>query len=156
MDTNRDHHPLAAPSGAAAAAPAPALVRGLSLAAIVGLIVGNQLGTSVYTLPAAVADKAGPLGLVSWLVAALGFFLVAEVFAALGPRYPRTGGPYVFALEALGRFTGFQTVWCYWISTVIGNVAIATGVIAYLGVFYPALDGSAPLRFAVGQRGLCL
>ena len=151
MVADRDRNPVGAPTGASGQAPAPSLVRGLSLAAMVALIVGNQLGTSVYTLPAAVAKEAGPLGIVAWIVAALGFFLLAEVFAALGPRYPRTGGPYVFALEAFGRFTGFETVWCYWISTVVGNVAIATGVIAYLGVFIPELDGSPLLRFAFAQ-----
>ena len=115
------------------------------------LIVGNQLGTSLTTLPAAVAGVAGPLGILAWIVAALGFFMLAEVYASLGPRFPRTGGPYVFALEGLGRFAGFQTVWCHWFGVVVGNVAIATGVIAYLAVFIPALDRSAGLRFVLGQ-----
>ena len=73
------------------------------------------------------------------------------MYASLGPRFPRTGGPYVFALEAMGRFAGFQTMWCHWFGVVVGNVAIATGLIAYLAVFVPVLDGSAAWRFVVGQ-----
>lgn len=127
------------------------LVRGLSLGALVALVVGNQLGTSLYTLPAAVAAAAGPLGVVAWLIAAAGFYLIAETFAELGVRFPRTGGPYVFAAEALGRFAGFETAWCYWLATWIGNVAIATGVVAYLGYFFPSLDQSDTRRFVVAQ-----
>ena len=92
------------------------LRRGLTLGALVALVVGNQLGTSLYTLPASVANAAGPLGVVSWLVGAVGFWMLAEVVAGLGPRFERTGGPYVFADAAFGRFVGFQTAWCYWLS----------------------------------------
>ena len=134
----------------ASAAPAQ-LRRGLTLGALVALVVGNQLGTSLYTLPAAVANAAGPLGVVAWLVAAAGFFLLAEVFAELGPRFPRTGGPYVFADAVLGRFVGFETAWCYWLTAWVGNVAIVTGLVAYLGYFVPAMDQHAWLRFVVAQ-----
>lgn len=140
-------------AGASPAAPAsaPALTRGLSLGALVALVVGNQLGTSLYTLPASVANAAGPLGVISWLVAALGFYLLAEVFAQLGPRFPRTGGPYVFAERAFGRFVGFQTAWAYWISVWVGNVAIVTGVVAYVGFFVPAIDQVPWIRFLTAQ-----
>ncbi len=133
------------------AAPPAQLRRGLTLGALVALVVANQLGTSLYTLPAAVAGAAGPIGILAWLVAAAGFYLIAETFAELATRYPRTGGPYVFAAEALGGFFGFETAWCYWLAAWIGNVAIATGVVAYLGYFIPALDLSDTLRFMTGQ-----
>lgn len=133
------------------AAPARQLRRGLTLGALIALVVANQLGTSLYTLPAAVAGEVGPIGVVAWLIAAAGFYLIAETFAELATRFPRTGGPYVFAAEAFGRFAGFETAWCYWLTAWIGNVAIATGVVAYLGYFIPALDRSDLLRFAAGQ-----
>jgi APA family basic amino acid/polyamine antiporter len=135
-------------------APAPQLRRGLPLGALVALVVGNQLGTSLYTLPAAVATEAGPLGVIAWVIAAIGFWFIAETFAALGPRFPRTGGPYVFAEAAMGRFAGFETAWCYWLTAWVGNVAIATGLVAYLGWFFPAMDQSALLRFVVAQAML--
>ncbi len=142
---------VATADAVASPAPAPQLRRGLPLGALIALVVGNQLGTALYTLPAAVAASVGPLGLVAWLLAALGFWLIAETFAELGPRFPRTGGPYVFAEVALGRFTAFETAWCYWLTVWVGNVAIATGVVAYLGFFIPALDQSPLLRFLAAQ-----
>jgi len=110
----------------------PSLVRGLSLLGAVALVVGNMVGTSVYTLPAALAAACGPLGILAWVVTAAGYLFVALVYARLGPLYPRTGGPYVFAREAFGDFAGFLVVWSYWISSTVGNAAIALAVVGYL------------------------
>jgi APA family basic amino acid/polyamine antiporter len=136
----------------------PALARGITLVGAVAFVVGNMVGTSIYTLPASLAAEVGPLGIVAWLVAAVGFFFVALVYASLGRRYPRTGGPYVYAREAFGEFIGFQTVWAYWFSATTGNAAIALGVVGYVVTFWPAVEGEAWLRFALGQAlvwGLC-
>jgi basic amino acid/polyamine antiporter, APA family len=148
-----------APSGGHAPISRPALVRGLTLLGTVALCVGNMVGTSVYTLPASLAKATGPLGLVAWLVTAVGYLFVALVYASLGVRYPRTGGPYVYAREAFGEFAGFQTVWAYWVSSVIGNAAIVTGVVGYAVGFSNPLAGSTMLQFLLAQTllwGLCL
>jgi basic amino acid/polyamine antiporter, APA family len=117
----------------------------------VALVVGNMVGTSIYTLPASLADRTGPLGILAWLLTAAGYFFVALVYASLGTRYQRTGGPYVFAREAFGEFAGFQTVWAYWFSCTIGNAAITTGVVGYLVGFSPVLAASALLQFLLAQ-----
>ena len=129
----------------------PSYVRGLTLLGAVALVVGNMVGTSIYTLPASLAKDVGPLGLVAWLVAAVGFFFVALVYASLGRRYPKTGGPYVFVRQAFGEFAGFQTVWAYWISATTGNAAIATGAVAYIAGFSNELAASRGLQFALAQ-----
>lgn len=138
----------------------PGFRRALGLLATVALVVGNMVGTSVYTLPASLAAETGPLGIVAWIVTAIGYFFVAIVYASLGARYPRTGGPYVYAREAFGDFAGFQTVWAYWVSAVIGNAAIVTGVVGYAVGFSPAFAEAGPLpHFLLAQGmlwGLCL
>jgi basic amino acid/polyamine antiporter, APA family len=132
--------------------PSPvAFARGVTLLGAVALIVGNMVGTSIYTLPANLAREVGPLGIVAWLVAALGYVFVALVYAHLGSLYPRTGGPYVFAREALGDFAGFQTVWAYWLSATIGNASIAAGVVGYLVHLSPPLAESRWLQFGAAQ-----
>jgi APA family basic amino acid/polyamine antiporter len=138
---------------------APHLIRGLTLLGTVALVVGNMVGTSIYTLPASLADVAGPFGLVAWLFVATGYLFVAIVYARLGTRFPRTGGPYVFARAAFGDLAGFITVWSYWVSTVIGNAAIVTGAVGYLVGFFPPLEHSSVGRFALAQAllwTLCL
>lgn len=136
----------------------PAFVRGVTLLGAVALCVGNMVGTSIYTLPASLAATTGPLGIVSWIVTAAGYALVAIVYASLGVRYPRTGGPYVFAREAFGDAAGFVTVWSYWVSSVIGNAAIVTSAVGYAEGFSPLLAGSAWRSFLLAQAlvwGLC-
>src|SRR5438876_8941206 len=132
-----------------AAAAEPTFVRGVTLLGAVALVVGNMVGTSMYTLPASLAQAVGPLGIVAWLLTALGYLGVALVYANLGARYPRTGGPYVFAREAFGDFAGFLSVWLYWISAVIGNAGIVTGVVAYAEGFLPVLASNHLLRLGV-------
>jgi len=137
---------------------AASLVRGLTLLGTVALCVGNMVGTSVYTLPASLAQTTGPFGIVAWALTAAGYLFVALVYASLGTRYPVTGGPYVFAREAFGSVIGFQSVWSYWISAVVGNAAIVTAVVGYAVGFSRPLAGSVPLQFALAQAllwGLC-
>ena len=143
-----------------ASAERPGFRRALGLLATVALVVGNMVGTSVYTLPASLAAETGPLGILAWILTAIGYFFVALAYASLGARYPRTGGPYVYAREAFGDFAGFQTVWAYWVSAVIGNAGIVTGVVGYAVAFSPVLaDGGPWPSFLLAQAllwGLCL
>src|SRR5260370_11878518 len=127
----------------------PTFVRAVTLVGAVAIVVGNMVGTSMYTLPASPAHVVGPLGILPWLLTALGDFGVAFVYANLGARYPRTGGPYGFAREAFGDFGGVLSVWLYWISALIGNAGIVTGVIAYAEGFLPVLSADHVLRFVV-------
>jgi APA family basic amino acid/polyamine antiporter len=129
----------------------PSLLRGLSLLGAVALIVGNMVGTSIYTLPASLAKECGPLGIVAWILTAAGYLFIALVYAHLGPRYPRTGGPYVFAREAFGEFAGFLVVWAYWISATVGNAGIALAIVGYFAGFSGELEGSAGAKFALAQ-----
>ena len=133
-------------------------LRDVGLLGAVALCVGNMVGTSIYTLPASLAATTGPLGVVSWLVTAAGYALVAVVYASLGVRYPRCGGPYVFARAAFGELAGFATVWSYWVSSVVGNAAIVTSVVGYAEGFSPFLGGSPARSFLLAQGlvwGLC-
>ncbi|HEX9937280.1 MAG TPA: APC family permease [Longimicrobium sp.] len=151
-------HP-AGPSARGPHAARPSLVRGLTLLGTVALVVGNMVGTSVYTLPASLAQAVGPLGIVAWGVTAAGYLFVALVYASLGTRYPVTGGPYVYTREAFGDFAGFQAVWSYWISAVVGNAGIVTAVVGYAVGFSRPLAESTLLQFGLAQAllwGLCL
>ena len=137
----------------------PRLTGALTTVGAVVLVAGNVVGSSVYTLAASLAEVAGPLALVAWPLAALGFLFVAQVFGSLGTRIPRTGGPYAFARDAFGDLAGFQTLWGYWLSAVIGNAAIVTSLVAYATAFVPALEQHAVYRLGLALAvlwGLCL
>jgi APA family basic amino acid/polyamine antiporter len=126
-----------APSAPSPPRTAGSLVRGVGLLAATALVVVNMVGSSIYTLPASIARDVGPLGIVAWALTALGYLFVALVYARLGTRYPRTGGPYVYARTAFGDLAGFVTVWCYWLSATIGNAAIVQSAVGYAPDLWP-------------------
>jgi len=127
------------------------LVRGLTLLGTIALVVGNMVGTSIYTLPASLAKTCGPLGILAWVLTAAGYLFVALVYARLGPRLLRTGGPYVFAREAFGEFAGFLVAWSYWISATVGNAGIALALVGYFGGFSETIEQSTGAKLALAQ-----
>jgi basic amino acid/polyamine antiporter, APA family len=114
----------------------PRLKRSMGLWMATALVVGNMVGSGIFTLPAALSGEAGPASILALVFTGIGAMLLALVFANLGRAYPRTGGPYYFARRAFGDFVGFQTAWAYWIAAWVGNAAIAVAFAGYLGVFW--------------------
>lgn len=110
----------------------------LSLWTLTALVAGNMIGSGIFLLPADLA-KVGSITLLSWVFTAVGAFFLAILFSRLSKLHPHTGGPYVFAKLGLGRFFGFQTLYCYWIAIWAGNAAIALAGVSYASVFFPSL-----------------
>lgn len=125
------------------------LARNVGLLGATALVVVNMVGSSIYTLPASIAKNVGPSGIVAWGLTALGYLFLARVYAQLGTRFPRTGGPYEYARVAFGDLAGFAVVWSYWLSATIGNAAIVQSVVGYAPELWPALGGDRVLQFAL-------
>lgn len=102
----------------------------------VALVVGNAIGSGVFLLPASLAPY-GLNSVIAWGFTSAGALLLAVVFASLSRWFPHAGGPYGYVKLAFGPLTAFLTVWGYWISIWVGNVAIATGAISYLTPLMP-------------------
>lgn len=127
---------LTKPRPSRTSAARPRLKRSMGLWMATALVVGNMVGSGIFTLPAVLAGEAGPASIVALVFTGVGAMLLALVFANLGRAHPRTGGPYYFARRAFGDFVGFQTAWAYWIAAWVGNAAIAVAFAGYLGVFW--------------------
>lgn len=102
------------------------------------LVIGNMIGSGVFLLPAALAPF-GWNGVAGWVVTTAGALCLAVTFGRLARAFPKAGGPYAYAREAFGPLVGFVVAWSYWISMWVGNVAIATGVIAPLSTVFPGV-----------------
>ena len=114
------------------------------------LVVGNMIGAGVFLMPAALAAY-GSIGLLGWLFAAIGAFLLARVFSNLSQLMPQSdGGPYAFARRGFGDFAGFLVAWGYWISIWCANAAIVVSLISALSTFFPMLQTSPVLAIMVG------
>jgi len=102
------------------------------------LVVGNMTGSGIFLLPAALAFYGG-ITIFGWIFTLIGSVFLALVFSRLSKLITRAGGPYTYAREGFGDFTGFLVAWGYWISIWCGNAAIAVAGVGYLSVFFPAL-----------------
>ncbi len=112
------------------------------------LVVGNQIGSGIFLLPAALAPYQG-YAVASWVFSAGGTLLLAVTFARLARRIPHAGGPYVYARVGFGEFTGFFMGWGYWISCIATNAAIASASVSYVSAFWPVVGQSTGVAAAV-------
>ena len=115
------------------------------------LVVGNMIGSGIFLLPAALAPF-GADNLPGWLLTAAGAVALALIFAQLSRAVPGAGGPYTYTREAFGDLAGFTVGWAYWVSVWVGNAAIATGAVGYLGSFVPWVTRS-PFNTALTTLG---
>ncbi|WBO69748.1 APC family permease [Streptomyces camelliae] len=110
------------------------------------IYVGAILGAGILALPALAAQVAGPASLLAWLALLLFCVPVATSFAALGARYPDSGGVATFVAKAFGpRASGAVGYWFYF---ALPAGAPAT---AYVGGQYVAhtLGGGESMALSV-------
>jgi APA family basic amino acid/polyamine antiporter len=131
----------------------PPLKRTLGMWMATALVVGNMIGSGVFSLPSSLASI-GPVSLLGWVLTGVGSVLLAFVFASLARAHPRTGGPYAYARHAFGDFMGFWTAWGYWIAVWAGNAAIATSFVAYLAVFWPEAGSNHVLAAVLASAAI--
>ena len=105
------------------------------------IAVGCAIGSGIYMMPTMLAPY-GLLGFGGWLVAGAGSILVALTMARLVKRIPKTGGPYVYVNEGLGKFSGFIIAWTYWVACVSAIAGISIAFVGYLGFFLPQIANS--------------
>ncbi|WP_433338265.1 amino acid permease [Spirillospora sp. CA-294931] len=123
----------------------------LGLPSATALVVGNIVGTGVFLLPASLASI-GTLSLVVMAAVTLAAIALAAVFGRLGARVPASGGPYAYARDAFGEFTGFVTAWSFWLTAWAGNAGIAVAWVGYVNYFLH-WDSTAG-KIAIGLAGL--
>ncbi|MBU3112150.1 amino acid permease [Clostridium lacusfryxellense] len=114
------------------------LKRELGLAAATAIVVGNCVGSGIFTSAASLAAASNPkTAIIAWVITAIGSLLIALSFASLGTAMPRTGGPIVYTRAAFGDFAGFLIAWTYWVGAWVGNAAIITAFMLYFTYFFP-------------------
>ena len=105
--------------------PSPSLKRELGLGAATAIVIGNMMGSGIFTSPQTLAQVGNPTTTVfAWIITGIGSILLALSFANLGTLYPSTGGPIVYTGQAFGPFMSFLVAWTFWIGSWIGNAAI--------------------------------
>lgn len=102
--------------------------------ALLSIVIGSQVGSGVFMLPAVLAPY-GTFSLVGWVLSATGAIALALVFSILSSKLPRTGGPHTYVQEAFGKHIAFFIGWGYWVVSWVSTVAVIVASIGYLSPF---------------------
>lgn len=122
----------------------PALRRELGRWDLTAIGVNQVIGSGIFLLPADIARQIGSWGPFAFAMVALGSLLIALCFAEVGSRFDRTGGPYLPARTAYGRFVGFEVGWMVWFTRVTSQASVANGLALALAFYWSPLATGAP------------
>jgi amino acid transporter len=100
-------------------------------------MVNFIIGAGIFGLPSAAAGFLGHQSPMAYLIAAAGMAVIAACVAEVASRFHETGGPYLYASAAFGRFIGLQTGWLLLLTRISSAAAVANVFIDYLSGFWP-------------------
>ncbi len=125
-------------------ADAPTLKRALGRWDLTAIGVNQVIGGAIFLLPSDVARLVGPWGPLAFMAVGLLSLSIALCFAEVGSRFDKTGGPYLPARAAFGRFVGFEVGWMMWFTRVTSQASVANGLALALAFYWPAVALGAP------------
>ena len=110
------------------------------------LVVGRVIGSGIFYLPIALAPLGGsvPIG---WLISGVG--IMAMAYCASRIVSPDGGGIQAYVEHELGITAGFIVTWVTWLSSSIGNPAVALATAAALASIMPSLSGHLVVLSAI-------
>jgi APA family basic amino acid/polyamine antiporter len=123
---------------------APALKRALGRWDLTAIGINQVIGSAIFLLSADVARLVGAWGPLAFLGVGLLSLSIALCFAEAGSRFEKTGGPYLPARAAFGRFVGFEVGWMLWFTRVTSQASVANGLALALAFYWPALAAGLP------------
>jgi len=124
--------------------PQTGLVRTIGRWSLAALMVNTMIGASIFGLPALLAARLGKWSPFGFLVAFAGVSIIAGCLAEVASQFRETGGPYLYADAAFGRFLAIQNGWLMWLTRVAAASAVANLFIIYLGELLPAVKMPLP------------
>jgi len=120
------------------------LVRAIGSWSLTGLVVNSVIGSVIFGLPSVVAALRGAASPFAVLLAGAAIAVIIACYAEVASQFARTGGTYLYAREAFGRFAGVQVGWFALLVRVAGSAAAANLLVIYLGEFWPDVTRAFP------------
>jgi APA family basic amino acid/polyamine antiporter len=115
------------------------LIRTIGRWSLVALMINMIIGGSILRLPSILASSLGGRSPLSCLAAGAGMLVVAGCIAEVSSRYDETGGLYLYARDAFGRFAGLLVAWLIWLTRIAAPAAGADLFCTFAAQFFPAL-----------------
>ncbi len=117
----------------------PVLKREISRWDLVLLLINSTIGAGIFGLPSQIYRLSGFYSLPALFLCAIIVFVLVLTFAEVASRFKKTGGPYLYVLEAFGRIPAFIIGWLILITRVSTYAALVNLMVTYLSYFNPIL-----------------
>src|SRR6476620_3707601 len=140
----------------AGASDTPQLRRALGKWDLTAIGVNQVIGSAIFLLPSDVAKQVGPWGPLAFIAVGLLSLSIALCFAEAGSRFESTGGPYLPARAAFGRFVGFEIGWMMWFARVTSHASVVNGLTLALAFYWPSLAAGMPRAATITGLTLAL
>lgn len=114
------------------------------------------IGAGMLAAPAKVYALAGGWSFAVLAAAALALLPLILCFADLSSRFSGTGGPYLYAREALPGPAAFAVGWLMWFSQAMSVATLSTLFVTYLAGFAPGLETGLPRFLTLAALGVVL
>lgn len=101
--------------------------------------VASTIGTGYFLGSSLGIQLGGPAVLISFVLAAVGTFIVFDVLSRMTAEDPMKGSFRSYAKKAHGRWAGFSTGWMYWCSEVLIMGSQMTALAIFSRFWFPAL-----------------
>ena len=118
------------------------LVRTIGRWSLTALMVNSIVGVSIFKLPADLSRNLSGWSPLSCVAAGAGILVIAGCIAEVSSRYEETGGLYLYARDALGRFASLLVAWMTWLTRIAAPAAAANLIWTYTAKFFPGLEST--------------
>jgi len=108
---------------------------------LLAIVIGSVVGAGIFNSPADLGSIANPGWIIAaWIITGIGVFAMARIFQYLAGKRPELeGGIYTYARETAGEFTGFNSAYGYWWSSLFTNLAYLFAIPKILSSYIPIL-----------------
>src|SRR3546814_17960511 len=106
-----------------------------------------MIGSGFFLLPASLAAS-GAITVFSWIAGTVLALVLGGACARLARDYPDLSSADDYVRPSLGRDASFLASTLYWVSSWIGNNAIAVAAFGYLVTLLPLDAGDPPVQVA--------
>ena len=113
-------------------------MRAIGTRQLTASIINVTIASSIFLMPATVAERLGAAAPIAYLVCAALMTLIALCFAAAGSRVSLTGGLYAYIDTAFGGFAGFLGGYLYSVTACLSVASVAAAFAGTAGVLWPA------------------
>ncbi len=114
---------------------------------LVLLMINTIIGAGIFGLPSKVFQLSGAYSILAFVVCALVVFNIIICFAEVGSRFDKTGGPYIYMLQAFGKLPAFIMGWLLLWSRIISYAALINLMVTYSSFYNPMLQEFIPRTF---------